>query len=215
MIAIQRYNPHMQYWLAANPWYGIFLWMILYTSDYYLTIYCARGFRETGHFQFEGSFELTPHYQKDVDNLQPISRLHIILLLAYSLLILLVWWITRLSVYLEWTYPLYLGMFLLLEVAVHLRHLRNVALIREIKKNGGVEGQIRYRKWFSYRISASELYIYAILFLLIALLTYSLFFLGGSIMCFGMGFKHGRMAKKMAPPTGDRSGPTTQGKPQT
>jgi len=215
MIAIQRYNPPMQYWLATNPWYGIFLWMILYTSDYYLTIYCARGFRETGHFQFEGSFELTPHYQKDIDNLQPISRLHIILLLAYSLLILLVWWITRLSVYLEWTYPLYLGMFLLLEVAVHLRHLRNVALIREIKKNGGVEGQIHYRKWFSYRISASELYIYAILFLLIALLTYSLFFLGGSIMCFGMGFKHGRMAKRIVPAAGDRGGPATEVKPQT
>jgi hypothetical protein len=135
--SLQGYNPDMQYWLATNPWYGMFLWMILYTSDYYLTLYCARGFRETGHFQFDGSFELTPQYQKDIDHLQPISRLHMILLLAYSLLILVVWWITRLSICLEWTYPLYLGMFLLLEVAVHLRRLRNVALIREVKKHGG------------------------------------------------------------------------------
>src|SRR5688500_9397747 len=186
----------MQYWLATSPWYGIILWMILYTSDYYLTLYSARGFRDIGHFQFEGSFELTPHYQKDIDRLRPISKLHIILLLIYSLLILIVWWITRLSIYLEWTYPLYLGMFLLLEVAVHLRHLRNVGLIREIKKNGGVEGQITYKKWFSYRISARELYIYATLFLLVALLTYSLFFLGGAIICYGTGFKHSRMAKK-------------------
>ena len=170
--------------------------MILYTSDYYLTIYSARGFREVGHYQFEGSFELTPHYQKDIDNLRPFSRLHIILLLAYSLLILVVWWITRLSISLAWTYPLYLGMFLLLEVAVHLRHLRNVALIREIKKNGGVEGQITYKKWFSYRISALELYIYATLFLMIALLTYSLFFLGGAIICYGTGFKHSKWAKR-------------------
>jgi hypothetical protein len=186
----------MQFWLATNPWYGVLLWIILYTSDYYLTLYSARGFREIGHFQFEGSFELTPQYQKDIDNLRPVSRLHLTLLVVYSAVILLVWWITRLSVFLEWTYPLYLGMFLLLEVAVHLRHLRNVALIREIKRHGGVEGQISYKKWFSYRISASELYLYATLFLMIALLTYSLFFLGGAIMCYAMGFRHSRMAKR-------------------
>ena len=186
----------MQYWLATSPWYGIILWMILYTSDYYLTLYSARGFREIGRFQFEGSFELTPQYQKDIDNLRPVSRRHLLLMVSYSVVILIVWWITKLSIYLAWSYPLYLGMFLLLEVAVHLRHLRNVALIREIKRNGGVEGQITYKKWFSYRISALELYIYATLFLLVALLTYSLFFLGGAIMCFGTGFKHNRLAKK-------------------
>ena len=186
----------MQYWLVSNPWHGILVWIILYTSDYYLTLYSARGFREIGHFRFEGSFELTAQYQKDIDNLRPVSKLHLVLLVAYSVLILAVWWITKLSVYLEWAYPMYLGMFLLLEVAVHLRHLRNVALIREVKRSGGVEGEIRYKKWFSYRISASELYLYATLFLLIALLTYSLFFLGGAIMCYGMGFRHGRMAKR-------------------
>ena len=186
----------MQSWLATSPWYGIILWIILYTSDYYLTLYSARGFREIGRFEFEGSFELTPQYQYDIDNLRPVSRRHLLLLFAYSAVILLVWWITRLSVYLTWSYPLYLGMFLLLEVAVHLRHFRNVALIREVKRNDGIEGQITYTKWFSYRISALELYIYATLFLLIALLTYSLFFLGGAIMCYGTGFKHSRLSRK-------------------
>ena len=187
----------MENWLVTSPWYGIILWIILYTSDYYLTLYSARGFRQIGHFQFEGSFELTPQYQKDIDHLRPVSRLHMILLLGYSALIFVIWWITRLSMYLEWSYPLYLGMFLLLEVAIHLRHLRNVALIREIKDNGGVEGQIAYKKWFSYRVSAHELYIYATFFLLTAILTYSLFFFGGAIMCYGTGFKHHRLAKKV------------------
>jgi hypothetical protein len=186
----------MEYWLATSPWYGVILWIILYTSDYYLTIYSARGFREIGYFQFEGSFELTSQYQKDIDNLKPVSKLHITLLVAYSLLILLIWWITRISIYLQWAYLLYLGMFLLLEVAVHMRHLRNIALIREARKNGGMEGQITYKKWFSYRISAYELYLSSALFLLIALLTYSLFFLGDAIMCFGTGIKHSRLAKK-------------------
>jgi len=186
----------MQYLLATSPWYGIILWMILYTSDYYLTLYSARGFHEIGRFQFEGSFELTPQYQKDIDHLRPISKLHIALLFAYSLLILIVWWITRLSIALQWAYPLYLGMFLLLEVAVHLRHFRNIFLIREIRRNGGADGQLTYKKWFSYRISSYELYLSAALFLLVALLTYSLFFLGGAIMCYGTGLKHSRLAQK-------------------
>ena len=43
----------MEYWLISSPWLGILFWIILYISDYYLTIYSARGFREIGHFQFK------------------------------------------------------------------------------------------------------------------------------------------------------------------
>jgi len=186
----------MEFWLATSPVPGVMLWIILYISDYVLTIYSARGFREIGHFQFEGSFELTTQFQRDIDALKPVSTRHIILLLLYSLLIIFIWWFTKQLLFFPWTYLLYLGMFLLLEVSVHLRHLRNVSLIREIRKGGGVEGQIVYRKWFSYKISASEFYLYSALFLMIALLTYSPFFLGGTLMCFGTGFKHSRLAKK-------------------
>jgi len=186
----------MEFWLSTSPIPGVILWIILYISDYYLTIYSARGFREVGHFQFEGSFELTPQFQKDINALKPVSKRHVILLFLYSLLIVFIWWFTKRLLFFPWTYLLYLGMFLLLEVAVHLRHLRNVSLIREIRKGGGVEGQISYKKWFSYRISASEFYLYSVLFLLFAVLTYSPFFLGGAIMCFGTGFKHNRLAKK-------------------
>jgi hypothetical protein len=188
----------MEYWLATSPWYGVILWIILYISDYYLTLYSARGFREIGHFQFE-VFELTPQYQKEVEALKPVSKLHITLLILYSLLILFIWWVTKRFLPFPWTYlaySFYLGIFLLLEVAVHIRHLRNISLIREIKKNGGVEGQISYRKWFSYRISAFEFYMFSILFLILAMLYFSPFFLGGAIMCFATGFKHSRLAKK-------------------
>jgi hypothetical protein len=186
----------MEYWLATSPLPGVILWIILYISDYYLTIYSARGFREIGHVQFEGSFELTPQYQNDIDALRTVSKRHVILLILYSLLLVFIWWFTKRLLFFPWTYLLYLGMFLLLEVAVHLRHFRNISLIREVRKDGGVEGQISYKKWFSYRISASEFYVYSALFLMVAVLTYSSFFLGGAIMCFGTGLKHSRLAKK-------------------
>ena len=186
----------MEYWLATGPIPGVILWTILYISDYYLTLYSGRGYREIGHVRFEGSFELNPQFQKDIDALKLVSIRHILWLVLSSFLIVLIWWLTKQLLFFPWTYLLYLGMFLLLEVAVHIRHLRNISLIREVRKNGGVEGEIKYRKRFSYRISASEFYVYSVLFLLIALLTYSPFFLGGAIMCFGTGFKHSQLAKK-------------------
>ena len=186
----------MEYWLSTSPWPGVLLWMILYTSDYYLTIYSARGFREIGHFQFEGSFELTPQYQKDVDALNPVSKRHLVLLVLLSVLVYVLWWVFVDLVSLPRIYELYLGMFLLIEVAVHLRHLRNIFLIREIRRHGGVDGQITYRKWFSYRVSAFEVNLFGALFLIIALLGFSTFFFGGAIICFATGFRHNQLAKK-------------------
>jgi len=186
----------LEFWLARSPWIGFTLWIILYISDYYLTVYSARGFRQIGNFKFEGGFELTPQYEQDIEALKPISRLHIILLILYSLIILVLWWAFVFYLGLPWAYLLYLGMFILLEVAVHLRHFRNIFLIREIQKHGGADGQISYQKWFSYRVSAFELYLYCGLFLIVAALEFSPFFLGGALMCLGTGFKHTRLAKK-------------------
>jgi len=192
----QGYNPIMEYLLASTPWYGVILWIILYIGDYYLTIHSARGFREIGHFKFEGSFELTPQFQKDVDALKPVSKRHITLLVLISILILLLWLLTKRILFFPWTYLLFLGMFLFMEVAIHFRHLRNLFLVSEVRKNGGVEGQISYRKWFSYRMSAREFYLFSALFLIIALLNYSPFFLGGALACFAVGFNHNKLAHK-------------------
>jgi hypothetical protein len=186
----------MENWLATSPWPGVILWIILYTSDYYLTIYSARGFREIGHFQFEGSFELTPQYQKDIDGLKPVSKLHVTLLFLYSLVIAIIWWFFVGLLKLQWAYLLYLGMFILLEVAVHLRHLRNVFMVNTVRKSGGVEGQVRYQKQFSYKISAFEFTMLGFLFLITAILVFSTFFLGGAIMCFGTCVRHSILAKK-------------------
>jgi hypothetical protein len=186
----------MEFWLATSPWPGVVIWIILYISDYYLTIHSARGFREIRHFQFEGSYELTPQFQKDVDVLQPISSRHLAMLVLCSLVIFLLWWVIAERLTSPWLYNLYLGLFLLVEVAVHLRHLRNEFLVHEVRQNGGVAGQISYRKWFSYRVSAFEFYLIGTLFLIVAVLAFSSFFLGGALVCSGTGLKHSRLAKK-------------------
>ncbi|MFN8410850.1 MAG: hypothetical protein U0Z26_00535 [Anaerolineales bacterium] len=184
----------MENWLTSSPIPGMILWVILYISDYYLTLRAAKGYREIGHFQFEGSYELTPQYQKDIDSLNKFSKRHLYYLVAYTLFILLLWWIFASLLQVQWVYSIYLGMFLLIEVTVHIRHFKNIHLIEVIKKEGGVEGEIKYYKRFSYQNSAYELYLFSALYLITALITFSPFFFGGALMCFGTGLKHTRYA---------------------
>lgn len=185
----------MENWLTSNPIPGIVLWAILYISDYYLTLRAAKGFEKIGHFHYEGSYELTPQYQQDIDSRTPISKKHLTSLVFYTVLILLLWWIFAKLLNLQLVYSFYLGMLLLLETSVHMRHFRNLYLIRVVQKDGGVEGEIKYLKRFSYKISAFDLYLFSALYLITAVITFSLFFLGGAVMCAGMGFRHSRYAK--------------------
>ncbi len=56
-------------------WPGLAMWTALYISDYALTVVCARMYRAgvNEKIVLEGSIELTPHFQKDIDSLWTIS----------------------------------------------------------------------------------------------------------------------------------------------
>ncbi|HMX75026.1 MAG TPA: hypothetical protein PKE35_12290 [Anaerolineales bacterium] len=188
----------MESWLTSTPYPGMILWIVLYISDYYMTLNSAKGFQEIGHFHFEGSFELTPQFQEDINKQKRISRRHIIFLVVYTLVILVAWWLFAKTLKAEWLYSIYLGTLILMEVAVHLRHFRNLHMVKAIKNEGGVEGDITYQKKLSYRISANEFQTFAWLFFIVAVITYSPFFLGGVISCFGISFRHNAYAKRAA-----------------
>ena len=55
---------------------GVVLWALLYISDYACTIASAGAYRAgvSEYIEFEGSFELTPYYQADVNALRHFSR---------------------------------------------------------------------------------------------------------------------------------------------
>ncbi len=52
-------------YLLSHPWLAPVLWMVLHTSDYYLTLWGAKLARRQPFFELEGSYELTPDYQDD------------------------------------------------------------------------------------------------------------------------------------------------------
>src|SRR5690242_9638751 len=110
--------------LLDNPWLGLALWLGSYIADYYLTLYSARLYRAGGkeHFAFEGSLELTPYYQRDIDSLRRVSLRFILALLISALLMEIVWYLANIVVGLPLLFEFLVGGLVLREAAVILRH---------------------------------------------------------------------------------------------
>jgi hypothetical protein len=203
----------METWFTTTPWPGLVLWTLLSLSDYWMTIKTVRLYRACPHFQFEGSLELNPQFEKDVDALRPVSRRHLLMLALTELFLLAIW---GLYVLLEFTqgFAFILGMFILMEAGIHLRHLRSYRMLTLIRAKGGLTGTLSHRRWFLFANSAFEFFCLAVLFLFAALMTRSLFFAGGALGCLSLALNHYRKSRRLyklasaAPPAPSQEGPT-------
>lgn len=90
------------------------------------------------------------------------------------------------------------GALILLQIAIHLRHFRNLILFRFAYRSDGIKGQVEYADWLSLRMSSREMFLVAALFLIVYLFSDSLFVLGGAVSCFLTGFRHALLSKRAA-----------------
>lgn len=179
-------------------WIVLPIWLALYVSDYYLTILGA-SYMKAGaceHFIFKGSYELTPELQSDINSLRLFSPKFIRAVFVSSVLIVILWFVSR--AYPPFTFYLrfFIGGIILQEVAILVRHVRNIALFHFARNHRGISGQIRYENWLSYKLSGIDLLSFACVFLVVFIFTGSLSFLGGSFMTAMAGLKHLKLSIK-------------------
>ncbi len=186
--------------LIYNIWLALLVWVGAYISDYYLTLYTARLYRQgmNEHVIIEGSLELTPIYQKDIDRLVRVSPRFLFMLFFSSGILLVIWLATVRFLVMVWLFSAVFGGLLLLEVAVHMRHLRNIVSFRLAKAGGGLNGKIEQRRWYVLGVSAAELFGFVIFYTFMALFARSWFFVGGAIMCLRTAWQHYSLARKAA-----------------
>jgi hypothetical protein len=180
----------------TSVWPGLTVWVLLYISDYALTIACARLYRGgvSEKLAFEGSYEITPFFQRDINSLRRISPRFLVMLFVTTFLMATVWYLSEQS-----TPELYVflsGSMILLELTVHTRHLRNLFMFRAMGKSDCVRGRIEYSRPFILQMSSDELFIFSAFFLLLFVFTQSWFVLGGAMSCFSTAIKHRRLAQK-------------------
>jgi len=190
-----------------NVWIAIAVWAVVYSSDFVLTMVCARLYRAGAnrHVVFE-SYELTPYYQKDVARVRWISpRFLLMLALTCSAIGLLGYIAHALAASGEvgaWPVDLYrvaLGALLLSEAAIHIRHFRNLYLFAALRRPGAAEGRVAYPMRLSYRTSSVEMAGFAALFLFAFGLTQNWFFLGGTLKCLALALSHWRLSFRSRP----------------
>jgi hypothetical protein len=179
-------------------WPGLLLWIAVYISDYMATVISAHLYRRQAkdHLVFEGSFELTPQFQRDIDSLRWVSPRFLIMLVLTSLILVAEWWLSHQEPFGPGMYMFILGGFVLMEAAVHMRHFRNLFLFRSTFGPAGITGRIEYPRKIILRLSAFEFLEFSVLFFLLYVATQSWFLLGGSLACLIISFRHWALARR-------------------
>lgn len=123
------------------------------------------------------------------------------MLVASSLVLCVVWSFS--SEFARGPYIFGLGAMILLELAIHMRHARNLIIFRAVNEPGAVRGRVEYSRRFQLKISALELVSYSALYFLLFVFTFSWFFLGGAASCLMTARKHWRL-RRLMPSAGQR-----------
>jgi len=177
--------------LLDSVWLGPSLWAALYVSDYFLTIACARMYQAQDKIVFEGSYEITPLFQADVNALRRLSPRFVIALFATTAYVFVV---QRTGGPSSGLYLGVLGALIIAELTVHIRHLRNWFTFT----NGlsQIEGRLAYPRGLLLRTSAFELRLFTALYFVLFLATGSLFILGGVAATGVLSLSHYRLARR-------------------
>ena len=179
-----------------GPWLGLLMWAVLYTSDLVFTMTCARLYQQGARefVVFEGSYEITPYYQNDVDKLRMFSPRFFAALAASCALQATIWFLTMRVVILPDLYLFALGAMVLVELTIHIRHVRNLFLFRALLAGGGITGRIEYRRPIMLRLSAMEIVSFSILYAILFVVTGNWFLLGGAFACLSLALNHRKLA---------------------
>ena len=189
--------------LISSPWPGLVVWAGLFVSDSTLTIACARMYQAgvRDRIRFEGSYEITPAHQADVDALRRFSPRFLLALALTCALQVCLWYLTvGLGLFRE-TYEVALGGLILSQLTIHVRHLRNYFLFRRVLAGDGVSGRIDYGRATMLQQSAVELGAFAVLHAAVAAIAASWFVFGGAASCASLAVSHWLLARKQEPAT--------------
>ena len=93
-------------------------------------------------------------------------------------------------------YEAALGALVLIQLTIHIRHIRNYFLFRAVLAGEGVAGRIQYARPTMLANSAVELFTFAGLYSILCIFTTSWFIFGGAIACVLVGVKHRQLSRQ-------------------
>jgi hypothetical protein len=183
--------------LISYPWIAAIAWAVLCVSDHHLTLLGQRYFKSQKIVEIEGSYELTPEHQDDIDNELPLSWLWLIWTVFGAAVLLMTGLFATQNGIIQIWYLLLMGALLILQLGVHERHIWNILFYKHLASSDpGVEGRVYWRRTDIYRRSATQLWLSAAFTLILAGLSSSYILLGGAFGLAGTARRHGIYARR-------------------
>lgn len=175
-----------------NLWVTLALWIVLYISDYALTLYGARLRSAQGAqaISTQGSYELNSYFVQDIDKGRLVSIRFLVALAFTTALLALLWLLAQRAFRGQLLLEFGIGAMVLLELTIHMRHLRNILSFRRQTVPGEMQGAIHYSRRFIYWTSALDLALFALLYLVLYLFVGEVWFLGGVASCGALALRH-------------------------
>ncbi len=206
----------------AYPWAVITLCCLLYVSDAWLTIHCAKLLDQGAdkHYKVHGGYELTPYWQKEVDERQnllfsPKFQVALGTLIIYlGALAYLKSFAENSSAPYVWiaaeAFEFFSGAWILLQVQIHVRHLSNWFIFNTSIQGIGIRGRLEQSRWYALRLSAFETIVFGLCYLLFwTLLDFRIFLLGGALGCLSSALGQYQMSRKHSPDIVEETQETT------
>lgn len=185
----------MRDFFLNSPWPGMLAWTLIYISDFTLTIASARLRRNVANkIVLEGSYELNPVFERDVDSKRFVSPRFLLLLVLTSTLVAILWALTVPDS--PNTYAFFLGAMIGTELAIHVRHLGNLHLFGSKHTAEQLRGRIEYARPLLLRMSSVQILGFAILFAVVFVFSGNWFVGGGTASCLLLSLKHWYLARR-------------------
>lgn len=161
---------------------ALVLWVIVYLCDYFLTLHGNR-LRTTlarEHIGMDGSYELNPYYQRDIDANRRLSRRFVLMLVLLLVWLILMWYCAN-TLKAPEIFSAATGYLLLMELPILERHIQNISQFNAMKTPGAVVGFITYARWIQLSLSGHIFGYWLVAYLVLFLLTGSWLFIGGAV----------------------------------
>lgn len=188
-------------------WLLIPLWMALFILDDYLTVVVAKRYDEQNPalIEFEGGYELTPQYKEEIAAHHFLGPLFRRTLIIFTLMLVSIRYLTSTGFVPGALFTFLAGAAILLSCSVNLRHIQNLVFFGLVPVPDPPRGRITYPASFNYRGSAVSFLAFGAFCLLLGTITWSWFFIGGTVACVGTGLSHWRHSKLANSHGGDGS----------
>jgi hypothetical protein len=155
-----------------------------FVVDWTLTHLGARASeRVRDRWAIEGSYELNPTWQNEVDAGQRFSWRMVGAGLALAAVLLVMRWVVEEGELDPALFAFASGAVLLIQAPILMAHAQNLQMVRDLADPTALTGSVTFSRWLTIRQAAWHLVRFAVLWLALWAVSQQAFFLGGVLSC--------------------------------